>query len=96
MWPPECRLFTELYEIVCVFARLVANSIATIFFFKTLTLTCNEDVYYSVFACVFVCVPSPFGGIFKVLQNISVQSAVIMFVSLCLCLGTVFACIFFS
>lgn len=33
MWPPECRLFTELYEIVCVFARHVANSIATSFFF---------------------------------------------------------------
>lgn len=46
--------------------------------------------------CVFVYVPSPFGGIFKVLLNISVQSAVIMFVSLCLCLGTVFVRSFFS
>lgn len=38
MWSPECRLFTELYKIVCVFARLVASSIATFFFFQNINI----------------------------------------------------------
>lgn len=33
MWPPECRLLTELYEMVCAFARVGANSAANPIFF---------------------------------------------------------------
>lgn len=51
MWPPECRLFTELYENVCAYARVVASSAAYPLFFTSLTLTCNEDVYYLLCLC---------------------------------------------